>query len=87
MIMRTHKIKLNPTPTQKRLLTQHAAYARAAYNWALRCYKDGKAAGQEPTQDALHRGPDLGKCRGAETDPLPLFPAIRISLPSVRKFR
>ena len=68
MIMRTHKIKLNPTPTQERLLAQHAAYARAAYNWALRCYKDGKAAGQEPTQDELHRGPALGKCRGAETD-------------------
>ena len=33
MIIRTHKIKLNPTPTQERLLTQHAAYARAAYNW------------------------------------------------------
>ena len=55
MIMRTHKTKLNPTPTQERLLTQQADYTRAAYNWALRRHKDGEAAGQEPTQDELHR--------------------------------
>ena len=55
MIMRTHKIKLNPTPTQERLLTQHAAYDRAVHNWALRCHNDGKAARQEPTKDELQR--------------------------------
>ena len=55
MIMRTHKIKLNPTPTQERLLTQHTAYDRAVHNWALRCYNDGKAAKQEPTKDELQR--------------------------------
>ena len=55
MIMRTHKIKLNPTPTQERLLTQHTAYDRAVHNWALRCHNDGKAAKQEPTKDELRR--------------------------------
>ena len=54
-LYRTHKIALAPTPTQEGLLAKHADYARAAYNWALRFYKDRKAAGQEPTQDTLQR--------------------------------
>ena len=54
-LFRTHKIALDPAPGQERLLTQTADYARAAYNWALRCYKDGKKAGQNPTIDTFQR--------------------------------
>ena len=32
-LMRTHKIALRPTRRQRRLLKQHADYARFAYNW------------------------------------------------------
>ena len=52
-LFRTHKIALDPTPAQERLLTQTADYARAAQNWALCCYKDGEKAEQEPTIDTL----------------------------------
>ena len=52
-LFRTHKIALDPTPGQERLLTQTADYARAAQNWALCCYKDGEKAEQEPTIDTL----------------------------------
>ena len=54
-LFRTHKIALGPTPEQLCLLTRQADYARAAYNWALRCYKEGKKTGQEPTMDTLQR--------------------------------
>ena len=52
---RTHKIALDPTDRQLTLLKRQADYARAAYNWALRCYNDGEKAGHEPTIEALKR--------------------------------
>lgn len=52
---RTHKIALDPTEKQMILLKQQADYARAAYNWALRCYDDGEKAGHELTTEALKR--------------------------------
>ena len=54
-LYRTHKVALDPTAEQLRLLTRHADYARAAYNSSLRCYKDGKKAVHEPIIDALQR--------------------------------
>ena len=52
-LYRTHKIVLDPTPDEERLLTRTADYARAAYNWGLRCYMDGDKAEQELTIDTL----------------------------------
>ena len=43
-MIRTYKIILPPSPKQLRLLKQHADYARDAYNWTLRYYKDRRAA-------------------------------------------
>ena len=54
-LYRTHKVALDPTPGQECLLTRTADYARAAYNWGLRSYMDGKNGGQEPTIDELRR--------------------------------
>ena len=45
-IIRTRKIALRPSPKQLRLLEQHAAYARDAYNWALAWYKGRRDAGE-----------------------------------------
>ena len=45
-MIRTHKIALNPSPMQLRLLERHAAYARDAYNWALACFNDTLDAGR-----------------------------------------
>ena len=42
----THKIALNPSPMQLRLLERHAAYARDAYNWALASFNDTPDAGR-----------------------------------------
>ena len=59
-LYRTHTIALDPTPGQERLLTQTADYARAAQNWALRCYKDDEKAEQEATIDTLkHKWNDI----------------------------
>ena len=52
---RTHKIALDPTDEQLALLERQADYARAAYNWALRCYSEGRKAGRELTTEALKR--------------------------------
>ena len=54
-LYRTHKVVLDPTPEQECLLTRTAAYARAAYNWGLQCYRNGKESGQEPTMGTLRR--------------------------------
>ena len=45
-ITRTRKIALSPSPKQLRLLEQHAAHARDAYNWTLAWYKDRREAGE-----------------------------------------
>ena len=46
LVIRTRKIALSPSPRQQRLLEQHAACARDAYNWALAWYKDRRQAGK-----------------------------------------
>ena len=40
-MIKSHKIALDLTPNQKELLSQHAGYARVAYNDALNDFKDG----------------------------------------------
>ena len=32
---RAHRVALKPTPDQESLFSQHAGYARFAYNWAV----------------------------------------------------
>ena len=51
-MIRTRKIALTPSPKQLRLLEQHADYARDAYNWMLRYYKDRLAA-KEPCDTSM----------------------------------
>ena len=52
-MIRTHKIALDPTPSQARRLAQHAGYARVAYNHALADFKDGLDKGEWRTHYAL----------------------------------
>ena len=43
---RAHRVALKSTPDQDSLFSQHAGYARFAYNWALGEYKAGLDAGE-----------------------------------------
>ena len=43
---RAHRVALKPTPEQESLFSQHAGYARFAYNWALGEYKAGLDVGE-----------------------------------------
>ena len=45
-MIRTHKIALRPTRRQHRLLEQCSDYARFAYNWTQRYFRDKHAAGE-----------------------------------------
>ena len=43
---RSHRIALKPTPEQESLFSQHAGYARFAYNWAAGEFKAGLDVGE-----------------------------------------
>ena len=43
---RSHRIALKPTPEQESLFSQHAGYARFAYNWAVGEFKAGLDVGE-----------------------------------------
>ena len=43
---RSHRIALKPTPEQESLFSQHAVYARFAYNWAVGEFKAGLDVGE-----------------------------------------
>ena len=43
---RAHRIALKPTPGQESLFSQHAGYARFAYNWAVEEFKAGLDVGE-----------------------------------------
>ena len=50
---RSHRLALKPTPDQESLFSQHAGYARFAYNWALGEYKAGLDVGEWLNQQSL----------------------------------
>jgi hypothetical protein len=43
---RAHRVALKPTPEQESLFSQHAGYARFAYNWAVGEFKAGLDVGE-----------------------------------------
>ena len=43
---RSHRVALKPTPEQESLFSQHAGYARFAYNWAVGEFKAGLNVGE-----------------------------------------
>ena len=43
---RSHRVALKPTPEQESLFSQHAGYARFAYNWAVGEFKAGLDVGE-----------------------------------------
>ena len=43
---RSHRVALKPTPEQESLFSQHASYARFAYNWAVGEFKAGLDVGE-----------------------------------------
>ena len=50
---RAHRVALKSTPDQDSLFSQHAGYARFAYNWALGEYKVGLDVGEWLNQQSL----------------------------------
>ena len=44
-MIKAHKIKLNPTKSQEKLLRQSCGVARFAFNWALNKWKEDYKAG------------------------------------------
>jgi Helix-turn-helix domain len=46
-MIKAHKIRLNPTPTQETYFYRSSGVARTGWNWALEEYKRRKAAGHE----------------------------------------
>ena len=41
-----HRVALKPSPEQEDLFSQHAGYARFAYNWAVGEFKAGLEVGE-----------------------------------------
>lgn len=52
-MIKAHKIKLNPTPSQKRQLNQSFGCARHSYNWALVKWDELHKAGEKPSAYTL----------------------------------
>ena len=50
---RSHRIALKPSPEQEALFSQHAGYARFAYNWALGEFRVGLEMGEWLTERSL----------------------------------
>jgi putative transposase len=54
-MIRAHKIRLRPTPSQEQLFWQCVGTARFAYNWALENWKRQYESGEKPNEAALRR--------------------------------
>lgn len=54
-MIRSHKIRLNPTPEQAQYFRQAAGVARFTYNWALGQWKDAYARGETVSARALKK--------------------------------
>ena len=52
-MLKCHRIGLKPTPEQEALFSQHAGYARFAYNWALSEFRAGLDVGEWLTERSL----------------------------------
>ena len=50
---RSHRLALKPTPEQESLFSQHAGYARFAYNWAVGEFKAGMDDGEWLSEKTL----------------------------------
>lgn len=55
MIVRAHKIRLNPTPFQEQWLLQACGVARFAYNWGLEHWQKQYEAGEKPSAYKLKK--------------------------------
>ena len=59
---RSHRVALKPTPEQESLFSQHAGYARFAYNWAVGEFKAGMDDGEWLSEKMLR--PCWNKVKG-----------------------
>jgi len=55
LLLRTHKIRLNPTPEQEQWLLKACGVARFAYNWGLEQWQRQHKAGGKPSAYALKK--------------------------------
>jgi putative transposase len=55
MIVRSHRIRLNPTPEQRDYFARAAGTRRFVYNWGLTEWKRQYAAGEQPSALALKK--------------------------------
>ena len=46
LMLRRHRIRLQPTASQAALLARHCVYSRAAYNWAVDEFRAGLSVGE-----------------------------------------
>ena len=59
---RSHRVALKPTPEQESLFSQHAGYARFAYNWAVGEFKAGLDVGEWLPDQTLRPRRNKVKC-------------------------
>jgi putative transposase len=54
-VMKTHRIKLNPTPSQENYFLRACGTARFAYNWGLAALHEMFAAGEQPSANKIKK--------------------------------
>ena len=59
---RSHRVALKPTPEQESLFSQHAGYARFAYNWTVGEFKAGLDVGEWLPDQTLRPRRNKVKC-------------------------
>ena len=59
---RSHRVALKPTPEQESLFSQHAGYARFAYNWTVGDFKAGLDVGEWLLDQTLRPRRNKVKC-------------------------
>ena len=54
-VMKTHRIRLNPTPSQEDYFNRASGTARFAYNWRLARWNEMFAAGEKPSANKIKK--------------------------------
>ena len=55
MMMKTHRIRLNPTPLEQDYFNRASGTARFAYNWGLARWNEMFAAGEKPSANKIKK--------------------------------
>ena len=55
MVMKTHRIRLNPTKEQEDYFNRASGAARFAYNWGLARWNEMLATGEKPSANKIKK--------------------------------